>query len=100
MTLRVGEQSVTEKITDAQTEYLAAVENYKDQKWALQQWDRYEHPELTDAERLDQRDQLVYLKNEALAALNEAGQLLAWMTKELGIVAEHSPHRQGRQGRQ
>jgi len=96
MTLRVGEQSVTEKITDAQTEYLAAVENYKDQKWALQQWDRYEHPELTDAERLDQRDQLLWLKDEALVALTEASQLYSWMVKEVSILSEHSPLRQAR----
>jgi hypothetical protein len=97
MSLKIGEKSVGQKITEAQTGYEAAVENYKDAKWQLQQWDRYEHPEMSDDERLWQHDQLVYLKDQAQAELTQAQQLYSWMTKELGITSAHSPHRRGRQ---
>lgn len=97
MSLKVGEKSVSEKITEAQTEYLAAVEAYRDAKFQLQEWDRWPHDEMSDEERIWQRSQLAYLKDEALAALNESSQLYSWMVKEVSILSEHSPHRQGRQ---
>jgi hypothetical protein len=97
MPLKVGDKSVDQKISEAQSAYETAIENYKGAKFQLQEWDRWPHDELSDDERLQQRDQLVYLKDEALAALNESSQLYSWMVKEVSILSEHSPHRQGRQ---
>jgi hypothetical protein len=97
MSLKVGDESVDQKISEAQSAYETAIENYKGAKFALQEWDRWPHDEMSDEERIWQRSQLAYLKDEAQAALTEASQLYSWMVKEVSILSEHSPHRQGSQ---
>ena len=87
MSLRLGEASTAQRIADAHRAYGEALQGHKNAIAALERFDRWPHPELSEEERLAQHDNLVYLKEAAQQALSESAQVKNWMMNEMHTLA-------------
>jgi hypothetical protein len=81
MTLRVGEQSAEEKVVEAKEATTAAAKRYDDAKFALYEFRKMAHPEMT-REQIDAQHKI--LKQARITAwrqFEEANLLYNWARK-------------------
>jgi hypothetical protein len=80
--MKIGEATIEDRIAEAQRLYESALQEYRNAKTALHDWDRWEHLELTPDEAADYRQTLVEFQEQALKELREANLVGNWLRRE------------------